>query len=54
MNKLNVWTRQSLGVESIANDPILIIQGHLRSFNRESFRDAQTFNLFIHTSLGEL
>ncbi len=50
MNKLNVWTRQSHGVESIGNDPVLLIQGRFRSFNRESFRDAQTFNLFIHTS----
>ncbi len=50
MNKLNFWTRQSLGVKSIANDPVVIIQGYLRSFNRESFRDAQKFNLFMYIS----
>ncbi len=50
MDKLNFWARQSLGVESIKNVPVLIIQVRFRSFNRESFRDAQTFNLFIHTS----
>ncbi len=50
MNKLNVWTRQSLGVESIQNDSVLLIQRRFGSFNRESFRDAQTLNLFIHTS----
>ncbi len=48
MNKLNVWTRQSPGVESIVDDPVLLIQGRLRSFNRGSFHEAQTFNLFIY------
>ncbi len=52
MNKLNVWTRQRHGVKAIGNDPVLLIQVRFRSFNRESFRDAQTCNLFIHTSLG--